>query len=97
MAPGQIEMPQAEAERAMATSRHWPLLRPPAGEAPGIASDIWNVADEMPQGYWDFRGRHRDLLGHAEDLGCAWLGLPVKPEKMKRQREQGVPAAAGLG
>jgi hypothetical protein len=82
---------QAEAERAMATSHHWPLLNPSTGEAPGITSSIWRVADEMPQGYWDFRGHHRDLLAHAEGMGCARLGLPLLPEKMQRQRERGVP------
>jgi hypothetical protein len=82
---------QAEAERAMATSRHWPLLNPSTGEEPGIASSIWQLAAEMPQGYWDFRGQHRDLLSHAEGIGCARLGLPLKPEKMQRQREHGVP------
>jgi hypothetical protein len=82
---------RAEAERAMATSRRWPLLNPPTGEAPGIGSSIWQVAEEMPQGYWDFRGRHRDLLAHAEGMGCARLGLPLLPEKMRRQREHGVP------
>jgi hypothetical protein len=45
----------------------------------------------MPQGYWDFRGHHRDLLAHAEGMGCARLGLPLLPEKMQRQRERGVP------
>jgi hypothetical protein len=82
---------QTEAERAMATSSHWPLLNPSSREPPGIASSIWQVAEEMPQGYWDFRGHHRDLLAHAEGLGCARLGLPLLPEKMQRQREDGVP------
>jgi hypothetical protein len=82
---------RAEAERAMATSRHWPLLNPSAGEDPGIASSIYQYAAEMPQGYWDFRGHHRDLLAHAEGMGCARLGLPLLPEKMERQREHGVP------
>jgi hypothetical protein len=82
---------QAEAERAMAGSRHWPVLRQAAREPRAAVPMIWQLADEMPQGYWDFRGHHRDLLAHAEDLGCARLGLPVKPEKMRRQREHGVP------
>ncbi len=82
---------RAEAERAMATSRRWPLLNPSTGESPGMASSIWQLAEEMPQGYWDFRGRHRDLLAHAEEMGCARLGLPLLPEKMRRQREHGVP------
>lgn len=82
---------RAEAERAMATSRHWPLLDPPRGEAPGLATSIWQIAAEMPQGYWDFRGHHRNLLAHAEGIGCARRGLPLLPEKMQRQREDGVP------
>jgi hypothetical protein len=86
---------QAEAERAMAGSRHWPVLRQAAREPRAAVPMIWQLADEMPQGYWDFRGHHRDLLAHAEDLGCARLGLPVKPEKMRRQREHGVPPPPG--
>jgi hypothetical protein len=82
---------RVEAERAMATSRRWPFLDPATGGAPGIASSIWRLAEEMPQGYWDFRGHHRDLLAHAEGMGCARLGLPLLPEKMQRQRERGVP------
>jgi hypothetical protein len=45
----------------------------------------------MPQGYFDWHGHHRDLLAHAESLGCARLGLPLTPEKMKIQRQRGVP------
>jgi hypothetical protein len=82
---------RTEAERAMATSPHWPVLNPPSGETPGLASSIWQDAGEMSQGYWDFRGHHRDLLAHAEGIGCARLGLPLKPEKQKRQQEDGVP------
>jgi len=86
---------RVEAEKAMATSRHWPILNPRTGEPPGIGSQIWQLADEMPQGYWDFRGHHRDLLAHAESLGCARLGLPLLPEKMQRQRQHGVPPPPG--
>jgi hypothetical protein len=82
---------QAEAEKAMAGSRHWPVLRQEASEPRAAVPFIWQLADEMPQGYWDFRGRHRRLLAHAEDLGCARFGLPVLPRKMKLQRERGVP------
>jgi hypothetical protein len=83
---------QGEAERAMAGSRHWPVLVREAKEPRAATPFIWQIADEMPQGYWDFRGRvHRDLLSHAEALGCARLGLPLKPEKQRRQREHGVP------
>jgi len=82
---------QAEAERAMAGSRHWPVLVRESKEPRAAVPEIWQIADEMPQGYWDFRGHHRDLLAHAEGLGCARLGLPLKPEKQRRQREHGVP------
>jgi hypothetical protein len=82
---------QAEAERAMAGSRHWPVLVRESQEPRGAVPFIWQIADEMPQGYWDFRGHRRDLLGYAEALGCARLGLPLKPEKQRRQREHGVP------
>jgi hypothetical protein len=82
---------QAEAERAMAGSRHWPVLVRESQEPRAAVPLIWQLGEEMPQGYWDFRGHHRDLLGHAEGLGCARLGLPLKPEKQRRQREQGVP------
>jgi hypothetical protein len=82
---------EAEAERAMASSRRWPVLVRQAREPRAAVPMIWQIADEMPQGYWDFRGHHRDLLAHAEALGCARLGLPLLPEKMRRQRERGVP------
>jgi hypothetical protein len=82
---------QAEAEKAMASSRHWPILVQQSKEPRAAVPMIWQIAEEMPQGYWDFRGHHRDLLAHAEGLGCARLGLPLKPEKQRRQREHGVP------
>jgi hypothetical protein len=82
---------QIEAERAMAGSRHWPVLVRQSKEPRAAVPQIWQLAEEMPQGYWDFRGHHRDLLSHAEGLGCARLGLPLKPEKQRRQREHGVP------
>jgi len=82
---------QAEAEKAMAGSRHWPVLVRESKEPRAAVPLIWQLGEEMPQGYWDFRGHHRDLLSHAEGLGCARLGLPLKPEKQRRQREHGVP------
>jgi hypothetical protein len=86
------EASRAEAEKAMASSRHWPVLVEESKEPRAALPLIWQLADEMPQGYWNFRGRiHRDLLSHAEGLGCARLGLPLKPEKQRRQREEGVP------
>ncbi|HTT94354.1 MAG TPA: hypothetical protein VMF55_06755 [Solirubrobacterales bacterium] len=80
-----------EAVRAMATARHWPILRKmdADGDYPEV---LWEDAAAMPQGYFDWNGHHRDLLAHAESLGCARLGLPLMPEKMRRQRERGVPA-----
>jgi hypothetical protein len=73
---------EAEAERAMASSRHWPILRERAGEPGATTPLIWQLAAEVPQGYWDFRGTHRPLLKHAEGmLGCARLGVPLLPRK----------------
>ncbi|MBS1893687.1 MAG: hypothetical protein JST59_20495 [Actinobacteria bacterium] len=82
---------RTEAERAMADSRQWPILRREAAEPRAATPFIWELADEMRRGYWDFRGHHRNLLSHAESLGCARLGLPVKPEKQRRRRERRVP------
>lgn len=77
-----------EAERAMATSRHWPVLRQLAGEG-GPPLLIWELAAAMPSGILE-RGPHRwRLLPHAEALGCARLGLPLLPSKQRRQRERG--------
>ncbi|HEY0278689.1 MAG TPA: hypothetical protein VGC32_10520 [Solirubrobacterales bacterium] len=81
----------AEAERAMASSRSWPVFRDAKGGAPYPAEEIAEVAAAMPRGYWLYHGHHRDLLAHAESLGCARSGIPLLPEKMKRQRENGVP------
>jgi hypothetical protein len=79
-----------EAARAMATSHEWKILH--QMEKDGAFPEVlWEVADAMPQGYWEWNGHRQDLLGHAEGLGCARLGLPLLPEKMKRQRERGVP------
>jgi hypothetical protein len=80
----------AQAVQAMATAKHWPILQEmnPDGDYPEV---IWEDAAAMPQGYYDWHGHHRDLLAHAEGLGCARLGLPLTPAKMKRQRERGVP------
>ncbi len=77
-----------EAEKAMATSKRWPILRAMAKDG-AYQNTIWQLAEEMPQGYWDFRGKKRRLLAHAESLGCARLGLPLLPWKQQRQRERG--------
>jgi hypothetical protein len=81
---------EAEAEKALATSDNWPIVRE-LGVDSYPASEIHEVAQAMPQGYWLFRGHPWNLLAHAESIGCARLGLPLLPKKQKRQREDGVP------
>lgn len=80
-----------EAEKAMATSKTWPMFRGSSADLPYTAREIEDVAKAMRRGYWIYRGHPQDLLAHAESLGCARAGLPLLPEKMKRQRERGVP------
>jgi hypothetical protein len=80
---------RAAAERALLSSPSWPVLHQEYNG--NYQGDIYRYAQAMPQGYWDWHGHHQDLLGHAEGLGCARLGLPLVPAKMKRQRERGVP------
>jgi hypothetical protein len=71
---------EAEAERAMATSRHWPILREMAKEG-AYPEAIWELAEAMPTGYWVWAGHRHPLLPRAEGLGCAHLGIPVLPRK----------------
>ncbi|HET7416615.1 MAG TPA: hypothetical protein VFJ61_03175 [Solirubrobacterales bacterium] len=75
-----------EAERAMATSKSWPILREMAKDG-AYPATIWRLAREMPSGVW-VRGPRITwrLLPKAEGLGCARWGLPVLPWKMRRQR-----------
>jgi hypothetical protein len=80
----------AEAERAMATSRHWAILREMAREG-AYPELIWELAAAMPSGRWQWAGHVWRLLPHAEGLGCARLGLPLLRWKQRRQREHGVP------
>ncbi len=73
----------AEAERAMATSKHWPILREMARE--GGYPAIWELAADMPSG----KGRRGwRLLPQTEALGCARWGIPVLPWKQRLQRER---------
>ena len=72
----------AEAERAMATAKRWPILREMAKEG-GYPDLVWQLAAAMPSGEWPPRGW--PLLPHAEGLGCARWGLPVLPWKQRRQ------------
>jgi hypothetical protein len=80
---------ELEAEKAIATSRHWPILLEMTRE--GGRPFVWDLAEAMPSGHWDWHGHRRSLLAHAEGLGCARLGLPLLPRKMKLQRERGLP------
>jgi hypothetical protein len=78
---------EAEAEKAMATSKHWPILREMAKDG-GYSPLVWQLAAAMPSGMWT-RGPHRwRLLPHAEGLGCARWGMPVLPWKQRLQRER---------
>lgn len=79
----------AEAERAMATSRHWSILREMAKEG-AYPETVWELAREMPSGVWEWDGKRHPLLPRAEGLGCARWGLPVLPRKQRRQRERAV-------
>lgn len=76
----------AEAEKAMATARHWPILRKMAkdGAYPEL---VWDLAAAMPSGVWQ-RGPHRWAVPHAEGLGCARMGIPILPWKQRLQRKR---------
>jgi hypothetical protein len=84
----------AEAVEAMATSPHWGVF---SEDEPtnGYPPTVWRIAASMKQGYWDWHGHHRNLLAHAEGLNCAHFGLPLMAEKIKRQRQHGVPPIPG--
>jgi hypothetical protein len=75
---------KVEAEAAMATSKHWKILREMAkdGAYPPV---VWQLADAMPSGVGKRGWR---LLPQAEALGCARLGIPVLPWKQRRQAER---------
>jgi hypothetical protein len=80
----------AEAEQAMASSKHWAILREMAKEG-AFPETIWELARQMPKGYWEWNGHRHPLLPRAESLGCARLGIPLLPRKQKLQRERGPP------
>ncbi len=81
---------QLEAEKAMTTAPRWSTVRQMEKEG-GSAETLLKLVKSMPSGVWQF-GPHRwRLLPKAEGLGCARLGIPLLPRKMKRQREHGVP------
>jgi hypothetical protein len=81
---------ETEAVKAMATSRHWPILRQMTREG-AYSGVVWQAAEWMPKGYFEWDGHKRKLLAQAEGLGCANFGLPLLPKKMKIQRERGGP------
>jgi len=75
----------AEAEKAMATAKHWPILHE-MGRDGGYPKLVLQLAAAMPSGEWPPRGWR--LLPHAEGLGCARHGIPVLPWKQRLQRER---------
>jgi hypothetical protein len=79
-----------EAEKAMATSKYWRILREMAKDG-AYPETIWELSREMPSGIWEWNGHQHPLLPRAESLGCARLGLPLLPRKQKLQSEGGVP------
>jgi hypothetical protein len=78
---------EGEANKAMATSRHWPILRAMTKEG-AYSEVVWEIAKWMPKGYFEWAGHKRDLLAQAEGLGCANFGLPLLPKKIKAQAER---------
>jgi hypothetical protein len=81
---------EREAEKAIASAPRWPLVQQLEGEG-GSTETLLKLVKSMPSGVWQF-GPHRwRLLPKAESLGCARLGIPLLPRKMKRQREHGAP------
>lgn len=84
----------AEAEKAMATARHWPILHEMAKDG-AYPETVWELAKEMPSGHWEWNGHRHPLLPRAEGLGCARWGLPVLPRKQRLQRERRELASIG--
>jgi hypothetical protein len=77
----------SEAEKAMATAKHWPILHEMAREG-AYPETVWELAREMPSGHWEWSGHRHPLLPRAEGLGCARWGIPVLPRKQRLQRER---------
>ena len=77
----------AEAEKAMATAKHWSILDEMAKDG-AYPETVWELAREMPSGYWEWNGHRHPLLPRAEGLGCARWGMPVLPRKQRLQRER---------
>ncbi|HET7443507.1 MAG TPA: hypothetical protein VFJ57_02480 [Solirubrobacterales bacterium] len=81
------EQAEAEAVKAMGTSRRWPILREMNADG-DYPETIWQDSAAMPSGFWDWGPHHWRLLPHAEGLGCARWGIPVLPWKQRRQNER---------
>jgi len=81
---------EREAEKAIASAPGWPVVR--QVEKEGSSNEtLLKLAKSIPSGVWQFGPHRYRLLPKAEGLGCARLGIPLLPAKMKRQREHGVP------
>lgn len=78
---------ETEATKAMATSRHWPILRWMTHEG-AYSQVVWEIARWMPKGYFEWAGHKRPLLNQAEGLGCAHDGVPLIAKKIKAQAER---------
>jgi hypothetical protein len=87
---------ELEAERAMATSKRWPILREMAKDG-AYSEVVWELARDMPSGHWEWAGKRHRLLPRAEGLGCARWGMPVLPWKQRRQDQRGGPTATASG
>lgn len=78
---------EEEAEKAMASSKRWPILREMAKEG-GYPETVWKLAAQMPSGYREYAKYKWRLLPQAEALGCARWGMPVLPWKQRRQNQR---------
>jgi hypothetical protein len=78
---------EAEAVRAMATSKHWAILHEMAKDG-AYPETVWQLAEAMPSGVWHHGPYTWRLLPRAEGLGCARWGIPVLPWKQRRQNER---------
>ncbi|HEY2054828.1 MAG TPA: metalloregulator ArsR/SmtB family transcription factor [Solirubrobacterales bacterium] len=73
-----------EAVKAMATSRHWPILRWMTHEG-DYSEVLWEIAKWMPKGYFEWHGHKRSLLAQAEGLGCANYGCRCCRRRSRRR------------
>jgi hypothetical protein len=78
---------EIEAERAMATSKHWAILHEMAKDD-AYPETVWQLAEAMPSGVWHHGPYTWRLLPRAEGLGCARWGMPVLQWKQRRQNER---------